>query len=180
MFKPTNTRTGLDFVYNSIKYNKSHRTDEMWRAYFTRVGHYTGEHDAMGKTIIMTAEPENIKAILSTQFADYGKGPRFLGLTRGMLGESIFSTDGDLWHSSRQLIRPQFIKDRVSDLDCFETHTQNVFRAIENGQPHGADSVPVGGRGGDGKTVDISNMFFRFALDASTDFLMGKSVNSWW
>lgn len=118
--------------------------------------------------------------MLSTQFADFGKGERFNRYTREFLGDSIFSTDGDLWHSSRQLIRPQFIKDRVSDLHCFETHTQNLLRAIEHGRPQGADSVPVGGRGGGGKTVDISNMFFRFALDASTDFLLGKSVNSWW
>lgn len=148
--------------------------------YFAHTGTYTTEARVGGTTIVLTAEPENVKAILSTQFADFGKGEEFNRETRDFLGDSIFSTDGELWHASRQLIRPQFIKDRVSDLHCFETHTQNLFRVIENGGPEGADRIPVGGRGGDGKTVDVSNMFFRFALDASTDFLLGKSVNSWW
>ena len=68
----------------------------------------------------------------------------------------------------------------MSDLQCFETHTQNIFRAIENGGPDGADRIPVGGRGVGAKTVDINDIFFRFTLDASTDFLLGKSVDSWW
>lgn len=148
--------------------------------YFDHTGTYTVEANVAGTTIVLTAEPENIKALLSTQFADFGKGESFNQDTRDFLGDSIFSTDGDLWHASRQLIRPQFIKDRVSDLHCFEVHTQNLLRAIENGGPDGADRIPVGGSGPGGKTVDISNMFFRLSLDASTDFLLGKSVESWW
>ena len=42
----------------------------------------------LGSTIILTAEPENIKAMLSTQFADYGKGEEFNKYTREFLGDS--------------------------------------------------------------------------------------------
>lgn len=93
------------------------------------------------------------------------------------LGNGIFATDGELWHNSRQLLRPQFIKDRVSDLDCFEKHVQILLKALANG---GVEGVPgVGGDGvGRGKEVDASDLFFRYTLDAATDFLLGKSVQS--
>jgi len=73
----------------------------------------------------------------------------------------IFTTDGDLWHNSRALLRPQFIKDRVSDLHKFEARTQDLLPLLAGGQ-----------------TVQIDDLFYRFSLDAATDFLFGKSVDS--
>jgi cytochrome P450 len=113
----------------------------------------------------MTADEANIKAILATQFADYGKGADFNRDWHDFLGDSIFTTDGDIWHNSRQLIRPQFIKDRLSDIKIFEKHC-DVLLPMLGGQPGG------------GKTVDALDLFFRFTLDASTDFLLGRSVDS--
>jgi cytochrome P450 len=69
-----------------------------------------------------------------------------------------------MWHNSRQLIRPQFIKDRVSDLNTFETHFQALLPLLEGSLP--------------GSTVRVDDLFFRFTLDAATDFLLGNSVNS--
>jgi cytochrome P450 len=76
----------------------------------------------------------------------------------------IFTTDGEQWHASRQLIRPQFIKDRVSDLAVFEKHLQVL--------------LPMLGGSKDSQTVDAMDLFFKFTLDASTAFLLGHSVNS--
>lgn len=95
---------------------------------------YTVEGNAGGKRVVFTADPENIKAILATQFQDYGKGPQFQKDWHEFLGNSIFSTDGDKWHTSRQLIRPQFVKDRVSDLQTFEKHVQILIDHIRPGQ----------------------------------------------
>lgn len=112
--------------------------------------------------VIMTADPENIKAVLTTQFSDYGKGEQFHKEWEAFLGDSIFTTDGKLWSDSRALIRPMFQRERVADLDIVETHVQEMFALI----------------GGDGRQVDMRNLFFRFALDASTHFLFGYSAGS--
>jgi hypothetical protein len=48
----------------------------------------------------------------------------------------IFTTDGQLWHNSRQLIRPQFVKDRLSDIDIFEQHTQILMSKIADAATH--------------------------------------------
>lgn len=94
---------------------------------------------------IFTADPENIKAILATQFQDYGKGKPFHEDWKDFLGDSIFTTDGEEWHSSRNLIRPQFVKTRVSDLEIFEKHVSKLITLMR----------------GQGQEVDVSALFYR-------------------
>ena len=77
--------------------------------------------------------------------------------------DGIFATDGEQWHHSRQLLRPQFAKDRVSDLQTFETHTQKVITIIKEAK---------------GSTIDVQDLFFRMTLDVTTHFLLGSSVDS--
>jgi cytochrome P450 len=95
-------------------------------------------------------------------FLALGKGEAFNSQWHPFLGDSIFTTDGKEWSDSRHLMRPQFVKNRVSDLHCFERHMQHMLKLIPR----------------DGSSIDIANLFFRFALDSSTDFLLGSSANS--
>ena len=83
------------------------------------------------------------------------------GIRSNNLRVGIFTTDGQLWHNSRQLIRPQFVKDRLSDIDIFEQHSQVLISKIEQSQE-----------------IDTLDMMFRYTLDAATHFLLGHSVDS--
>lgn len=94
------------------------------------------------------------------------------------LGDSIFTTDGQQWHDSRMLIRPQFIRDRVSDLHCFESHIQTLFKAMANGGVLSGEDQVVDMNAVNGKVMDMSDLFFRYTLDVATDFLLGKDVKS--
>lgn len=156
----------LDFIYTAVRHAMAHRNLEFWTDDLLRNGHpsnpYTVDATVGGQRIIFTADPENIKAILATQFADYGKGREFNEVWHDFLGDSIFTTDGPKWHDSRQLIRPQFVKDRLSDLEVFERHVGPLMAQL----------------GGHGQTVDVADLFFRYTLDAATDFLLGRSVDS--
>ncbi|KAI4127884.1 MAG: hypothetical protein LQ347_004404 [Umbilicaria vellea] len=156
---------GIDFIYRGVTATVKHRNLELWEWLF-KSGNancpYTVEVDVAKERLVFTADTENIKAILTTQFADYGKGEPFHDDWKDFLGDGIFTTDGPEWHKNRQLIRPQFIKDRVSDLETFETHVQKLMAQM----------------GGRGEEVDVSELFFRYTLDAITDFLLGRSVNS--
>lgn len=157
---------GLDTVYEAIYYALRHEGLTFWSAGFAKYATgkvpYTIESSIGGQRLILTADVENIKAILATQFTDFGKGEQFNKEWHEFLGDSIFTTDGQKWHDARQLIRPQFIRDRLSDINIFEKHCQVL--------------VPL--LGGRGQTVDAADLFFRFTLDAATDFLLGKSVDS--
>lgn len=55
---------------------------------------------ALGQKVIITIEPENIKALLATNFNDFGLGTRFDAMG-ALLGHGIFTSDGALWEHSR-------------------------------------------------------------------------------
>ncbi|KAI5961665.1 hypothetical protein KGF57_001648, partial [Candida theae] len=59
-----------------------------------------------GTPLVFTKDPENIKAILATQFHDFDIGNRidFLG---ALLGKGIFTLDHQGWKDSRAMLRPQ-------------------------------------------------------------------------
>lgn len=61
-------------------------------------------------------------------------------------------------------MRPQFIKDRVSDLHIFEHHVQTLLPLLKGAY--------------NGATVRVDDLFFRYTLDAATDFLFGFNVDS--
>jgi cytochrome P450 len=155
----------IDVVLRSISNATSNKDLDFWAwlfAWSPNKHSPTVEVSLARQRFIFTADPENIKAILATQFQDYGKGEPFHEDWKHFLGDSIFATDGDQWHNSRQLIRPQFVKNRVADLDIFEKHVRHLLSKI----------------GGRGEEVDICALFYCFTLDSATDYLLGKSVDS--
>ena len=162
-FNPENFRR----FRRGIKAMKEQKRMEMLAERLQDFGHPANPNTVLGPLLfrwtVMTTDPENIKALLTTQFADYGKGEKFNHEFAPFLGNSIFTTDGALWHNSRNLLRPQFIKDRVSDLETFEVHVQELLKIIKDRE---------------GQQIDISELFFAYTLDAATDFLLGKSSDS--
>lgn len=117
--------------------------------------------------IVLTTDPENIKALLTSQFADYGKGESFHHEWKEFLGDSIFATDGELWSRSRQLIRPMFARDRIVDTEIFEKHVQKLIPLLGGSKSPNASRV-----------VDVGSLFFRYTLDAATDYLLGQGTDS--
>jgi cytochrome P450 len=160
---------GIDCLYRGLIAAINHQVPEFWSGVLADAKRPAGllqvttvDCRVAGERFLFTIDPENVKALLAAQFNDYGKSEIFHNDWKDFLGDSIFTTDGEIWHISRQLIRPQFIKDRVSDLAIFEKHVQVLIELIPK----------------DGQEVDISDLFFRYTLDAATDFLLGSSSGS--
>lgn len=105
--------------------------------------------------------------MLTLQFGDFGKGESFHEEWREFLGDSIFVTDGDMWSRSRQLIRPMFTRDRIVDTEIFEKHVQHLIPLLAGGSTPGASKV-----------VDVAQLFYRYTLDAATDYLLGNGTES--
>jgi cytochrome P450 len=112
--------------------------------------------------VISTIEPENIKTILATKFQDYSLGNRRKEVFLPVFGHGIFANDGAAWERSRSMVRPNFTRQQVADLDMFETHMSHLI-----------DSIPR-----DGSTVDLQDLFFGLTMDSATEFLFGKSTNT--
>lgn len=86
-----------------------------------------------------------------------------------MLGNGIFTQSSTEWKHSRDLMRPQFTRDQVSDLDLEERHVQNMMSALDAKLNKGAEWTQV---------VDLQDIFFRLTLDSATEFLLGESADS--
>lgn len=85
-----------------------------------------------------------------------------------MLGNGIFTQSGGEWKHSRDMMRPQFTREQVSDLELEERHVQNMMSALDAKlNPDGWTSL-----------VDLQDLFFRLTLDSATEFLLGESADS--
>lgn len=115
-----------------------------------------------GQRFLFTQDPAHIKTVLTSKFAEFGKGEDFHKVWEPFLGDSIFTTDHKQWQESRNLIRPMFMKNRVSDLDIFERRTQIMLEQFPKS----------------GETFDLMDLFYRMTIDVITEFLLGESVNS--
>ncbi|CAI5755862.1 unnamed protein product [Candida verbasci] len=115
-----------------------------------------------GLETIFTKDPENIKALLSTQFNDFYLGER-LNYFGPLLGKGIFTLDGSGWKHSRQMLRPQFSRNQVGHVKALEPHVQLLKQHIIKNK---------------GSFFDLQELFFRFTIDSATEFLFGESVGS--
>lgn len=117
---------------------------------------------------IFTLDPQNLKTILAVKFKDFGLGVHRIENFRPLLGSGIFSSNGERWEHSRALLRPQFVRSQVSDLELEESHIQALISVLERSRrPDGWTAM-----------VDLQPLFFRMTLDSATEFLFGESVNS--
>ncbi|KAK1525633.1 cytochrome P450 [Colletotrichum costaricense] len=165
-YTPFGVLSGLHFLWSITTHALQDQNLKFMHNAFLRSGQgkknpYTFEVSLIGSRAIFTADPENIRAMLATQFSDFGKGQRFRADWFELMGNSIFNVDGDAWHASRQRLRSLFTRQRVSDLVCFERHIQDMLPALAGGH-----------------CVDMKDILSRFALDVSADFSLGRQVDS--
>jgi hypothetical protein len=159
---------GIDNLARSFAADKAQQfpTDVIERIHDT--GAITFSYSILGTKSYFTADEKNIQTMLATSFQDFDLGPNRRGNFWPLLGNGIFSQDGAGWEHSRAMMRPQFAREQVSDLDLEERHVQKMMKALEiTLRPDGWTD-----------TVDLSILFFRLTLDSATEFLFGESVDS--
>jgi len=117
-------------------------------------------------TLNVTRDPENARACFSSQSQDYDIGVHRTQSWKPLLGVGVFTSQGDAWKHSRALVRPQFSKEQVSDLDIAERHTRDLSNRIQ------------AGANGWTETMNLQPFFYNFALDTVTEFLYGYSVHA--
>ncbi|KAL2679043.1 hypothetical protein Neosp_009799 [[Neocosmospora] mangrovei] len=161
---------GIDNLLRALAADKAQQFPVDMIKRFEDLGAHTYRYQILGNRNIRTADPKNIQAILANKFSDFDVGPSRRGNFLPMLGSGIFTADGDRWKHSRAqaIIRPQFTRDQVSDLNLEETHVQNLMKLIG----------PMIGSDGWIEQIDLLPCFFRFTIDSATEFLFGESVNS--
>lgn len=150
---------GIASGLRHLKANNEKRWLELLEHEYSLFGK-THEQTILGQDIITTTDPDNIKAMLSTQFKDFILGKR-LQQFFPLAGASVFTLDGPGWSHARALLRPQFTRDQITDLSMVDEHVTNLVNLFPK----------------DGSAFDLQPLFYMFTLDASTHFLLGESIN---
>ena len=86
-----------------------------------------------------------------------------VGCFKPLLGLGIFTQRGEPWRHSRALLRPQFSREQISDMDLEERHVDTLSATLKTGNDGWTD------------IVDLQPMFFKMTLELMTEFLYGHS-----
>ncbi|KAE8153286.1 cytochrome P450 [Aspergillus avenaceus] len=126
--------------------------------------HYgnTMKFNILGHEVMSTSEPENIQAVLASQFSSFGLSRWRYPQYQPLLGKGIFTSDGMAWEHSRKWLRLQFTKTQVPSFEWFDSHFHHFMEALPP----------------DDHSFDIQQLYIRLALDAATGYLFGESANS--
>ncbi|KZL80721.1 cytochrome p450 [Colletotrichum incanum] len=157
---------GIDHVARLLNADRKGQVPTEYLKIYKEQKDYTYEQTILGTKQIMTIDPPNIQAMLATQFQDFEIGPIRRDNFAPLLGSGIFTADGKFWEHSRALLRPQFARAQIADLELEETHFKLMIQSL------------ITGTSGWTQVVDLKPLFFRFTIDTATELLFGTSVHS--
>ena len=146
---------GLDWILLIRKGLRTNKLMDLFNHEFEAVGN-TFWVNLWGEWSVMTTEPENLKAIHATDFDSWPiSGPRLKSTLLSIGPNSIFAVNGKEWQHTRAMIRPAFVRNQISDLECFERHVGNFIAKIPN----------------DGSTIELQGLLYSLTIDSATDFM---------
>ncbi|KAL7131473.1 hypothetical protein ABFS83_12G005400 [Erythranthe nasuta] len=114
--------------------------------------------------IIITADPTNVHFIMSSNFANFPKGPHFKEIF-DVLGDGIFNADSDLWACQRKQARALIAHD------CFRRFLiRTTSEKVRHGLIPVLEHVCNNSRG---IVVDLQDLFQRFTFDTTCVLVTG-------
>lgn len=151
---------GIGTLFRSLAAVRNRSSLETMLKNFRARGRSTFTEEILGAFIAVTLDPENIKTILATDFSSYSLGMRESQLNY-FLGDGIFTLSGKPWKHSRTLLRPQFSREQIAQIDSLRDHVSSLERILDQE-----------------RFVDIQALFHQLTMDTATEFLLGESVDS--
>ncbi|WP_436883459.1 cytochrome P450 [Enterobacter asburiae] len=114
--KPAKSKASLLKVF----FKKRHSwLDALYeRSYLMKMGEYT----MPGLRLYMINQPELVRRVLVQDVASFPKSRMLADILEPLLGESIFTTNGEQWQKQRDMLNPSFKHAQV----------QKVFKLMQN------------------------------------------------
>ncbi|KAJ9188423.1 hypothetical protein P3X46_003782 [Hevea brasiliensis] len=119
------------------------------------------------RNMIFTADPSNVEYILKTNFENYGKGDYNHDKLRDLLGNGIFTVDGEKWSQQRKISSYGFSRKVLRDFSSV------VFR---NNAAKLANIVSEAAKSS--QSMDIQDLFMKSSLDSIFKILIGVELDS--
>ncbi|KAM3508845.1 hypothetical protein MY11210_006556 [Beauveria gryllotalpidicola] len=153
---------GLDLYLSMWRDFTCGRLAEGMRMRHVRYGATFRARELLGGECIYTIDPDNIRAVTTSQFAQFQKAA-WVGEASKHIGHGVLMNEGEAWRRSRALLKPVFAKTTLDELALVEPHVKAMISVIRD---HG------------GRAFDFSELARRFSLDVVTEFLFDGSVES--
>jgi cytochrome P450 len=120
---------GLGRLTEVAKANKEGRTPQWFIERFAELGDdvHTFSASALDFELIVTRDPENVKTMFQTNSRDFEISPHRKDIWSPLLGDGIFTAQGEMWKHSRQLLRPQVSQRKVNHLT---SHYDLITRSL--------------------------------------------------
>ncbi|KAI0316899.1 cytochrome P450 monooxygenase CYP63 [Amylostereum chailletii] len=141
----------------------SQQTVELFEEYKSKIINIR----VMWADTFMTSDEGHVKYMLTGPgFEHFPKGLSWQERFESFLGNGIFNRFVSIWCSQhRQLARPWFSRERISDFSIFDKHTTHTLDIMGH---FSASRTPF----------DIQDLVGRFTLDSSSEFLFGSCLNA--
>ncbi|KAK4385086.1 cytochrome [Sesamum angolense] len=116
---------------------------------------------------IYTSDPANVEYFLKTNFANYGKGSFHHDILEGLLGDGIFTVDGERWRHQRKMSSYEFSTRNLREFSSgvFKTNAAKLARIV---------SAAVTSD----QTIEIQDLFMKSALDSVFKVVLGVDLDS--
>jgi hypothetical protein len=121
--------------------------------------------------LVVTNDVKNVTHTLKN-VKTYGKGPKWYSRMYHLLGNGIFSADGDLWYKHRKTSSHLFNlnKFRTEMSTTFNEHCTSLIKCIQ--------SKSKGGKNNKGNPFDLQDLFLKFTLDSIGQIAFGKTIGA--
>ncbi|KAI3504349.1 hypothetical protein L1887_32948 [Cichorium endivia] len=116
---------------------------------------------------VYTTDPTNVEYILKTNFENYGKGIYTHDLLEDLLGDGIFTVDGDKWREQRKVSSHEFSTKVLRDFSSaiFRKNTIKLGNILSEA----ANSNQI---------IDINDLFLKATMDSIFKVAFGIDVDN--
>lgn len=116
---------------------------------------------------VYTSDPANVEYILKTNFENYGKGTYNYDILRDLLGDGLFTVDGDKWREQRKVSSYEFSTKVLRDFSSV------IFRKNAVKLAHMLSEAA-----NNNQSLDINDIFMKATLDSIFKVAFGIDLDS--
>ncbi|XP_027337746.1 cytochrome P450 704C1-like [Abrus precatorius] len=143
---------------------------------FNRLHHYMTELAGKYKTYrllgpfryeVFTSEPCNVEYILKTRFENYGKGLYNYNNLKDLLGDGIFTVDGEKWREQRKITSHEFSIKMLRDfsISIFRKNAVKLANIVSEAATSNS-------------TLEIQDLLMKSTLDSIFQVAFGTELDS--
>ena len=124
-----------------------------------------------GFDLYVVNDPKEIRRIMVDEVREFPKSELLHELLKPLLGESIFTTNGDVWKKQRELLRPSFEMTRITKV--FDLMSEAAFDLMKKFEKYkDGDVIEVDEQ----MTFVTADVIFRTIMSQKLDEFKGKEV----